>query len=51
MAATKKTAVATAKVALPADYNDRVSADISAFKSRLSVAESNKIAVTQDKKF
>lgn len=51
--ATKKpaaTAVAKIKAApLPADYDEQ--AAINAFKSRLSVSETNKIQVTQDKHF
>lgn len=52
MAATKKTtAVAKPKVQLPADFQDRKAADLAAFKSRLATPETNKINVTQDKKF
>jgi hypothetical protein len=51
--APKSTAVtkATPAVQLPANYDERVQNDISAFKNRLAVSESNKITVTQDKKF
>lgn len=46
-----KTAVAKAKPALPANFQDQVQNDLAAFKSRLATVESNAIRVTQDKKF
>ncbi len=48
----KKTGIALkSNMQLPADFKDRKAANIAAFKSRLAVADSSKIAVTQDKKF
>lgn len=44
-------AIATPKMALPANYEETHQADISAFKNRLAASESNKIQVTQDKFF
>jgi hypothetical protein len=52
MAAKKpSTALTTPKVALPANYEEVQQADINAFKNRLAISESNKIAVTQDAHF
>jgi hypothetical protein len=52
MAAKKpSTALATPKVALPTNYDEVQQADISAFKNRLAVTESNKISVTQQGDF
>ena len=49
--AKKSTAVARPKMSLPANYEEQQQADLDAFKSRLAVADSNKISVTQDKHF
>lgn len=47
-----KTAVTVkAKGQLPANYEESQAADIAAFKNRLAVSDTNKIAVTQDKFF
>ena len=48
---TTTTAVARAKVQLPADVEAQMKADIEAFQQRLSAPAGNRIAVTQDKKF
>jgi len=47
----KTTAVARPKVALPSNYEDQVANDIASFKSRMSVTESSRITVGQDKMF
>lgn len=48
---TTTTAVARAKVQLPADVETQMKADIEAFQQRMSAPAGNRIAVTQDKKF
>ena len=45
------TAVARAKVQLPAEVEAQMNADIAAFQQRMSAPAGNRIAVTQDKKF
>lgn len=56
--ATKKTASSTAvattkraQVALPADIEAQMAADIAAFQGRMSAPSGNRISVTQDRKF
>lgn len=51
-AAPKTTAVvARAKVALPAEVQEKMAADIAAFQGRMNAPTGNRIAVTQDRKF
>lgn len=53
MATAKKTgtAVAKAKVALPANIQEQMNADMAAFQARLAAPTGTRIAVTQDRKF
>lgn len=50
-AKTKTTAVAKAKMQLPADAQARMLADMESFKSRLAAPSGNRIQVTQDRMF